>query len=217
MLRSDQTPADSELRDAVTLESTAEVSLRLQEAICRSEAAHDVQQSMSAEVSDKISSEFLPGFIKSGLNPVAKAIASPFAAIIGLAFSNGPVTDMMVDVVVIMIITGVVKRSMPGALKMVCGQVTHGGPTVPRGCTQALWAWLGAASAAQPRTSQRRLLGGLASPGGLSPSGQWRTVRPPCVLQAHTRTGVHVHVHVHVCVRQDLFLSRSCVHVCVHS
>ena len=125
-LRPDQSPAgDAELRDAITSETTAEVSQRLSEAVCRSEAAHDIQQSMSAEVAEKISSEFLPGFIKSGLNPVAKAIASPFSAIIGLAFSNGPVTDMMVDVVVIMIITGVVKRSMPGALKMVCGTIVE--------------------------------------------------------------------------------------------
>jgi len=50
---------------------------------------------------------------------VARAIASPFAAIIGLAFASGPVADIMIDVVVIMIITGIVKRSMPGALKMV--------------------------------------------------------------------------------------------------
>ena len=61
----------------------------------------------------------LAGFIKSGLSPVARAIASPFAAIIGLAFASGPVADIMIDVVVIMIITGIVKRSMPGALKMV--------------------------------------------------------------------------------------------------
>ena len=50
---------------------------------------------------------------------MARAIASPFAAIIGLAFASGPVADIMIDVVVIMIITGIVKRSMPGALKMV--------------------------------------------------------------------------------------------------
>ena len=31
----------------------------------------------------------------------------------------------MIDVVVIMIITGVVKRSMPGALKMVCGAIVE--------------------------------------------------------------------------------------------
>ena len=33
---------------------------------------------------------------------------------------------------------------------------------LPRGCTQALWAWLGVVSGAQPHTSQGRLLGAAA-------------------------------------------------------
>ena len=73
----------------------------------------------------------LAGFIKSGLSPVARAIASPFAAIIGLAFASGPVADIMIDVVVIMIITGIVKRSMPGALKMVRQHARRGGFVSP--------------------------------------------------------------------------------------
>ena len=165
--------------EAESVESTVEVRQRLQESICRQEAAHDLQQSLEVDVSEKIRSEFLPGapharvflpslsgassvrtpvarapsprtrvaiarcrrrrscraapvpplplagFIKSGLSPVARAIASPFAAIIGLAFASGPVADIMIDVVIIMIITGIVKRSMPGALKMVCGAIVE--------------------------------------------------------------------------------------------
>ena len=47
--------------EAEAAESTVEVRQRLQESICRQEAAHDLQQSLETDVSEKIRSEFLPG------------------------------------------------------------------------------------------------------------------------------------------------------------
>ena len=67
------TPRDSEVgigttssasagaAEAEAAESTVEVRQRLQESICRQEAAHDLQQSLETDVSEKIRSEFLPG------------------------------------------------------------------------------------------------------------------------------------------------------------
>ena len=57
---------------------------------------------------------------------------------------------------------------------------------LPRGCTQALWAWLGAVSGAQPHTSQGRLLGRPHEPWWALPLWTVEPVDPPCVLQAFT-------------------------------
>ena len=52
-------------------------------------------------------------------------IAAPFTLIIGIAFTDGPVTDLLIDAVCSMIIFGVVQRSTPGLLKIIVNVIVE--------------------------------------------------------------------------------------------
>ena len=106
---------DRELGDSAALitraSASTSASLRLQESICVAAAGPELRDAVGGRMSHEVQSTFLPGFIKSALNPLARAIAAPFTLIIGIAFTDGPVTDLLIDAVCSMIIFGVVQRS----------------------------------------------------------------------------------------------------------
>ena len=124
---------DRELGDSAALITGASASaaastaasLRLQESICVAAAGPELRDAVGGRMSHEVQSTFLPGFIKSALNPLARAIAAPFTLIIGIAFTDGPVTDLLIDAVCSMIIFGVVQRSTPGLLKIIVNVIVE--------------------------------------------------------------------------------------------
>ena len=120
-------PLGAELQDAASHTSgeqhDAELQHALRASICRTASGREIGESLAAQVSEHVQHTFLPGFIKKGLEPVGRAISKPFSAIISLAFSQGPVSDLMADIIAGMLIPGLVKRSMPSALSVIISAV----------------------------------------------------------------------------------------------
>ena len=64
------TPSLHELRDTARHADAAELQHELRSTICRSAAGHELQDSLAVDLREHVRTEFLPGFIKSGLAPV---------------------------------------------------------------------------------------------------------------------------------------------------